>query len=151
MTIIRNALAFALAWLGAYTASVAFYTHQILAGYADLGLSIPAADAFATFKDNFLGQLQSPDSPSWGMILAVALLIAFLVAAGVKRLVKPLAPVAYPVAGAAALGGLLALIESQFPGVGAIGGARTALGVGLQMLAGLLGGLIFTIVSIRGR
>ena len=151
MTIIRTALAFVLAWLVAYTASVAFYTRQVLAGYADLGLSIPAADALATFKDNFTGQLQSPDGPSWGMILAVAMLIAFLVAAGVKRVVKPLAPVAYPVAGAAALGGLLALIESQFPGVGAIGGARTALGVGLQMLAGLLGGVVFAIVSGRGR
>jgi hypothetical protein len=150
MTFFRIGIAFILAWLVAYTASVAFYTRQILAGYAELGLSIPFADAFSTFRDNFAGQLQSPDGPSWGIIVAVALAVAFLVAAGVKRIIRPLASVAYPVAGAAAIGGILALIESQFPGVGAIGGARTALGVALQMSAGLIGGVVFSIVANRG-
>jgi hypothetical protein len=79
------------------------------------------------------------------------LLVGFLVAAGLKRILTPLAPVAYPIAGAAAVVAAIWLIENVVAGggVGAIGGARDALGMALQGLAGLAGGTVFA--ALRGR
>ena len=141
---VRILIGFILSWLVAYAASVGFYTQQVLGGYKDLGLEISLSKGFATYTDNFIGQLSGV---SFGAMFLIALAIAFLVAALLKRALKPLAPIAYPVAGAAGIGGLLALIETLYPGVGVFGGARTAVGFGLQMVAGLFGGIVFSLFA----
>ena len=60
-------------------------------------------------------------------------------------ILKPLAPIAYPVAGAAAMFTAVYLIENVVVGggTGALGGARDGVGMALQAVAGLLGGITF--------
>jgi len=86
----------------------------------------------------------------YGAIIAIALLFGFVVAFGVKRILKPLAPIAYPTAGAAALLVMLILVEQQLGGgAGVIGGARDAFGLALQCLAGFIGGGLFAVLRPR--
>lgn len=138
----RHALAFIAGVAAAYVLSATFYTQQILAKQAMIGAAYTPAQQFQTYAMNFLGL-----APSFGVVLAIALLIGFVIAAGVKRVLAPLAPVAYPIAGGAAVFAALQLIENFVGGgqVGAIGGARDALGLGLQVVAGVVGGAVFAL------
>ncbi|NOX82566.1 MAG: hypothetical protein GXP06_06200 [Alphaproteobacteria bacterium] len=140
MQIIKLAAAYIAAVITAYTAAAGFYTQQVLAKQAEIGAIYTPSQQAQTYFENFIGLV-----PAYGLMVAIALLVGFVVAAGVKRIVVPLAPIAYPLAGAAAMWTLIWAIETFVAGggVGAIGGARDALGVGLQMLAGAAGGAVF--------
>ena len=151
MTIIRAVVGFAVAWLVSFSLSAGFYTQQVLAGYGDLGLDVSAKTAWTTFTENFAGLLTGYESASWGQILAVALMVAFAVAFAVKRIVRPLAAVAYPIAGALGVASVILIIESVFDNAGVFGGARGAFGVALQALAGLAGGVAFAATLSVGR
>jgi hypothetical protein len=128
-----------------YGAAAVFYTQQILAKQAAIGAVYTPAQQAETYLANILG-LQI-----YGAVLAVALLIGFIVAAIVKRILKPLAPIAYPLAGAAAVVAAIYFIENTAAagGAGAIGGARDALGLALQGLAGAFGGFVFALIAVR--
>ncbi|MGP1351780.1 MAG: hypothetical protein ACTS1Z_00515 [Parasphingopyxis sp.] len=76
------------------------------------------------------------------VIISVALLLGFLIAMLVKRLLPGLSRAAFPVAGAAAIGATLGLMYLQFQTV-PISGARSTLGFLSQVLAGGIGGWIF--------
>lgn len=76
------------------------------------------------------------------VIILIALLLGFTIAALVKRFLPSLASVAYPIAGAAALGMVLGLMYLQFQTV-PISGARSTLGFAAQVIAGGIGGWIF--------
>lgn len=78
----------------------------------------------------------------YAIIIAVGFLIAFLIAAVLKRFLPSLAGVAYPIAGAAAIGVALGLMYMNFQTV-PISGARGTFGFIAQMLAGALGGWVF--------
>lgn len=80
------------------------------------------------------------------VIIAVSFLIAFLIAALLKRFLPRLADVAYPIAGAAAIGAALGLMYMTFQTV-PISGARSTFGFLAQMAAGGLGGWIFGRIS----
>jgi len=142
MRILRMAAAYVAAVITAFTAGSAFYTQQVLAKQAEIGAVYTPAQQAQTYLENFIGL-----APAYGLMLAIALLIGFIVAAGVKRILTPLAPIAYPLAGAAAVFTLIWAIETFVAsgGVGAIGGARDAMGVALQMLAGCFGGIVFAV------
>ena len=146
MRILRMAAAYIAGVATAFTLGSVFYTQQVLAKQAEIGVVFTAEQQRDAYLANLIGL-----APAYGMMLAVALLIGFAVAAGVKRVLKPLAPIAYPVAGAAAVFTLIWSIETFVAGggVGAIGGARDAFGMGLQMLAGAAGGTVFAFA--RGR
>jgi predicted Co/Zn/Cd cation transporter (cation efflux family) len=122
-----------------YVAATAFYTQQVIAKQAAIGAIYSTSQQIDTFTQNFTGLW------IFGAMIAIALLVGFIVAYFVKRLVKPLAPVAYPAAGAAAMLVMLTLIEQQLGGgAGVIGGARDAIGLALQALAGFIGGAVFS-------
>ncbi|MEO1241642.1 MAG: hypothetical protein AAFX54_07005 [Pseudomonadota bacterium] len=142
MSIFRLGAAFIASSAITYTLASAFYTQQVLAKQAAIGAVYTAGQQAATYFDNFLGL-----APAYGAVLTAALLIGFVVAAFVKRVLKPLAPVAYPVAGAAAVFTAIWSIENLVAGggVGAMGGARDGLGVALQCLAGGIGGSVFAV------
>lgn len=76
------------------------------------------------------------------VIIAIALLLGFLIAALVKRFLPGLSRYAYPVAGAAAIGATLGLMYMQFQTV-PISGARSTMGFLSQVVAGGIGGWIF--------
>ncbi len=141
---IKTAIAYLLSVAATYVLSVAFYTQQVIAKMVAVGAVYSGQQQFNTFVDNFTGL--------WllAAMIAVALLVAFVVAFFVKRLLKPLAPIAYPVAGGAAILLMLYLIEQQLGGgAGVIGGARDATGLALQTLAGFLGGAVFAFMRPR--
>lgn len=144
MQIGRMVAAFIGAWIVAYILAVGFYTQQTLAQHASIGAFYTVAQQAQTLGQNLIG-LQV-----YGVVIAIALAIGFAVAAGVKRVLKPLAPIAYPVAGAAAMFVMIVLVEQQLGGgAGVLGGARGVVGVSLQMLAGLVGGLVFSFARAR--
>jgi hypothetical protein len=145
MRILRIAGAYVAAAATTYVAAAAFYTQQIIAKQAAIGMVYTPGQQAGTYLANFTGLWL------YGSMLAVGLLIGFAVAAGVKRVLKPLAPIAYPAAGAAAVLTVIMLIEAQRGGgAGVIGGARDAPGMALQALAGALGGLVFALAKGRG-
>ncbi len=76
------------------------------------------------------------------VIIAVSFLIAFLIAALLKRFLPRLANIAYPIAGAAAIGAALGLMYLTFQTI-PISGARSTFGFLAQMAAGGLGGWVF--------
>ncbi len=76
------------------------------------------------------------------VIILIALLLGFLIAALVKRLLPGLSRFAYPVAGAAAIAATLGAMYLVFQTV-PISGARSTLGFLSQVIAGGFGGWIF--------
>lgn len=144
MRILRFLAAFIASTATTYVLASIFYTQRTLAAQSEaIGRNLyTPAQQVETYIDNLVGL-----APSYGLILTIALMIGFLVAAAVKRILIPLAPVAYPVAGGAAVFTAIWLIENLVAGggVGAIGGARDALGMSLQVLAGVLGGAVFAL------
>lgn len=76
-------------------------------------------------------------------------LVAYLAGLLVHRLVGFGRPVIFAVAGAVAMLVMLVAMKQAFFGVQMIAGARDAGGLGLQMLAGLIGGLGFAWVTRR--
>ncbi len=129
-----------------YALAVVFLTQQVIAKRAAIGAVYTADQQIATFFDNLLGL-----APAFGVVVTIALLLGFVIAAGVKRILKPLAPVAYPIGGAAAVYTAIYLIENTIAsgGVGALEGARGLTGMGLQSFAGFIGGFVFAVM--RGR
>jgi len=141
---IKTAIAYLLSVIAAYLLSVAFYTQQVIAKMQAVGAVYSGQQQINTFVDNLTGLWQLAS------MIAVALMIAFVVAFFVKRVLKPLAPIAYPAAGGAAILLMLYLIEQQLGGgAGVIGGARDATGLALQTLAGFLGGAVFAFMRPR--
>lgn len=148
MAFVRILAGFLAALVVGYLLSAAFLTSQTLSAYPGFKMTLAA---FAeTFGMNVTGL--AAGSP-FVAILAACFAICFLVAAGLKRILKPLAPVAYVLAGATALPTLFYLVETVMlgGGVGAFFGARDPLDLALQALAGAVGGLLFTIIAVPGR
>ena len=81
-------------------------------------------------------------------IIVIGFLIAFPIAAGLKRLLPGLAGIASPLAGAAAIGSALGLMLLCF-GIVPISGARSTLGFATQLLAGAIGGYVFALLAVR--
>lgn len=146
MAIVRILAGLAGAVGAGFLLSAAFLTQQTLSAYP--GFEVTAASFAETYGMNVAGL--STGSPFIG-ILAACFGIGFAVAAVLKRLIKPLAPVAYVIAGAAALPALFYLVENVMlgGGVGAFFGARDPAGLALQALAGAAGGLVFTLIAVR--
>lgn len=149
MRIIRQALAFVGSAAVTFALATGFYTHLVLEKRAAIGLEFTPAQKFSNYLDNLVG-FSIGTVPSYGMILVIALLIGFVVAAVVKRILVPLAPIAYPTAGAAAIFVMLWAVETFIAkGSGAFEGASGPLGIGLQCFAGFIGGVVFALT--RGR
>ncbi len=145
MRIIRLGIAFVGAGLVTFVLATLFYTQQVLAKRAAIGLEFTPAQKFSNYLDNLAG-FAIGTVPSYGMILVIALLIGFIVAAGVKRVLVPLAPIAYPVAGAASIFVMLWAVETFVAkGSGAFEGASGPIGIALQCFAGFVGGAVFAL------
>ena len=149
MRVIRYVVAFAVAIAVTYVAAAIFYTQLVVAELGSIGVAVPFGDRIAATLDDIRG-LADPvggfTQPSYALVVIVALIVAFLVAMVVKRLVKPLAPVAYPIAGAAAIGVALYLANGSQGGIPVMAGAREWGGFVLQMVAGLIGGVVFAML-----
>lgn len=76
------------------------------------------------------------------MIILIGFVIAFAIAAVLKRVLPRLSGIAYPLAGAVAIGTALGLMYVQFETV-PISGARSTAGFVAQMICGALGGWVY--------
>ena len=135
--------------IGAFLASIVttfllasfFHTETVLAQLAGIGAEIPLTAHLRTIIADMRGFALTVGM--FPVIIAVTLLLGFSVAAILKRVITPLAPIAYPLAGASAIGVMLWIMSHNFD-ITPIAGARGAIGFSLQMLAGAVGGLVFT-------
>lgn len=84
------------------------------------------------------------------VIILVSFLIAFGIAAILKRFLPRLSTIAYPIAGAAAIGTALGLMYVTFQTV-PISGARSTLGFLSQVIAGGFGGWVYGKLLMRGQ
>lgn len=148
----RVILAFLAAAIVTFVISGGFYTQQVLAEQAAIGATYTPPQTVEAYWRNYLGLLGG-SMPSFAMITTIAMAIGFAVAAPLKRVLKPLAPVAYPIAGAASLTGVIWIIENAIGGggVGAIGGARGVIGMALQGVAGAAGGFVFDLMRPKDK
>jgi hypothetical protein len=128
-------------WIGALIiASLGTY---VVAVIANAQFVIGAHDVPVSLSDRL--NMTAFDVSNMGLylvIILIALLLGFAIAALVKRFLPSLAGVAYPIAGAAALGMVLGLMCMQFQTI-PISGARGTFGFASQVIAGGIGGWIF--------
>ncbi len=132
-----------------FVVAAGFITLRIIADQAAVGADYGSADWLQAYWMNLSGL-----APLYGVVVAVALAIGFLVAAVLKRVLRPLAPIAYPLAGAAAVVALIWIVNNYAapPGVGgAIPGARSPLELALQAVAGAIGGIAFEYFRPKAR
>jgi len=135
-------------WLAAVLTTVIvgvfLQTQNVLARLGNIGADIGFAERISmTLYDlRYLGSL-------YVIFVSMALAAAFLVGGLVFRFTKFGRPLIYTVAGATALLVMLFGMKQAFFDIHMIAGARDALGIAMQMLAGAVGGFVFARVSRR--
>lgn len=122
--------------------AVALQTQIVIAGLNDLGANISLTQSLSmTAYDIFY--LGKP----YGLFVLIALFAAFLMSGIVYRIAKFKRPVIYAVAGGMAIFVMLFAMKQAFFGVHLIAGASDGLGIGLQIISGVIGGLLFARLS----
>jgi len=140
----RKFASWVLAILTTAILGVIFQTQNVIARLGNIGGDIGIADrlSMTAYDVTHLGTLYAP-------FIAIAFFIAFLAGGLVYRFAKAGRPLIYAVAGGVAILVMLFAMKGQFFDIHIIAGARDAFGIGFQMLAGALGGLVFAKTSHR--
>ncbi|WP_421861259.1 hypothetical protein [Parvibaculum sp.] len=141
MGIARVVLGFVLAVIVATVLGSIAHTQFVLAGLSGLGIEIPVSDRLSTTLQDIAGM-----GPMFGLIIAIAFLIAIPAAVFVYRLAATQRYLVFGVAGAVALGVALVAMGIVFD-ITPIAGARNMMGFIAQMIAGAVGGLTFARVT----
>ena len=144
MRAIRQIAGFVVAVAVTAVGSSALSSHFVMRGLEDLGVAIPLGDRLAMYWHDVLGM-----SPIAGLVAGVGFLIALPVAALIIRFLPALRTLGYVLAGAAAMGAALLLMQSVL-GMMPMAGARTAGGLAAQAVAGALGGYVFARLTRGG-
>ena len=140
---LRIVLAFGGSVRVALVIAAAAHTQFVLAGLTGLGVEVPVGVRIATTARDIVGL-----APSYGAIIAIGFLIAFAIAAVVRRYTTVLSPLAFPIAGAVAIAAALVLMNLAFPGT-PLAGARSTVGIAAQVIAGAMGGWAFAQLARR--
>lgn len=137
----RTLLGFVAAALTAYVAASILNTQFVIGAHTLGGTPVPTsvADRLSMTGADIL------NTGLYLVIIAVGFAIAFVVASLLKRVLPGLASVAYPIAGATAIGVALGLMYLNFQTV-PLSGARGTFGFTAQMLAGAFGGWVFSLI-----
>jgi hypothetical protein len=128
--------AFLVSWLLTFTLASLFHSQYVVNQLVNVGVVIGLVDRISLTLDDWLGLL-----PTYGAIIAVALVIAFGVAAKLSKKLQKYTLGLYVVAGSCAFVVVLVAIESIMH-IHIIAGAR-GWGFYLQLLAGAVGGFVF--------
>lgn len=121
----------------------------ILANIFNSQFVINAHNVPVSFADRFnMTMFDLSNMYLYLVIILVSFLIAFGIAALLKRFLPKLSTVAYPIAGAAAIATALGLMYITFQTV-PISGARSTLGFLSQVLAGGVGGWVYGKILTR--
>ncbi|MBL4853842.1 MAG: hypothetical protein JKY25_06335 [Robiginitomaculum sp.] len=142
--IIKTGLVFILSVVIATLVATLFSTQFVIAGLTGAGaeISLGVRLDMTLYDLSYLG-------PLYGIFIFIGLTIAFPVAALVHRFAKTKRAVIYVVAGMACFVVMLYLMQAVFFGVPIIAGARSAMGLGFQALAGGLAGYVFARLTKR--
>jgi hypothetical protein len=133
-------------WLAAVLTTVVlgvfFQTQNVLARLGDIGAEVGLIErvSMTLYDLRYLGSL-------YIIFVSMALAIAFLVGGLLFRVTKFGRAIIYSVAGAVGLLTMLFGMKQAFFDIHMIAGARDAFGISLQMLAGAVGGFVFSKVS----
>ena len=121
---------------------VTFQTQNVLGRLNNIGADVSLSEriSMTVYDIQHLGSL-------YIIFVSIALAVAFLLGSLVYRFVKFGRAIIFMVAGGAAILVMLFAMKVQFFDVHIIAGARDGLGLGLQMLAGAIGGLIFAVMT----
>jgi len=137
--VLRFLAAFSAGGISAYILGTALNTQFVLAGH-----NVPVS-----FGDRLnMTMFDISNMLLYLAMILVGFLIAFGIAALLKRQLPKLSAAAYPIAGAAALGVILGAMYLTFQTV-PISGARSTFGFLSQMLAGGVGGWVFARILDR--
>ena len=134
---VRTLGAFLAAVLVTYVVAATAATQSVMGRLSDLGAPVTMAVRAESTWHDLLGM-----ATSYLPILAVALLIAFPVAALVVRFMPGWRAVGYPLAGAVAVLAVHIILE-QLLMITPVAATRTLAGLGVQVLCGALGGWVF--------
>ena len=146
MAAIRIIFGFVASAAVAFALASFFHTQMVIDALGHSGAVVPIDKRIAMTGSDLVGL-----APQFGAVVAIGLAVGFLIAAGLRRVLKPLAPIAYPLAGAAAIAVALTAMGMAFDGITPIAGARTPFGFALQCLAGGIGGLVFARIAVRSK
>ncbi|MFT4728962.1 MAG: hypothetical protein ACI9UN_003475 [Granulosicoccus sp.] len=132
----KLSISFALSVVVAYTLASVAHTQQVLSGLLQLGVHIPIADRIAMIAGDWIGLYL------YMVVIAIGLLIAFSVMGLLRRVLPVPRALLYGFGGALAM--LVILVSMRELGsLTLIAGARGALGLFLQCVAGAIGGVVF--------
>ena len=134
--LIKLFISFALSVLLTYTLASLAHSQQVLSGLLQLGVVIPMADRIAMSAGDWVGLYL------YLAVIAIGLLIAFCVMALLRRVLPVPGVPHYAVGGALAMFVILFSMR-ELGSLTPIAGARGALGMSLQCLAGAIGGALF--------
>ncbi|MEM1192879.1 MAG: hypothetical protein AAGH42_05750 [Pseudomonadota bacterium] len=144
MAAVRFLVAFVLATLTTFLLASIFQSQQVIGRLRKIGAEVSLGEQLTMTVDDIVGFATRSDiGLSFPVIIAAGLFVGFAIAEILRRIIRPLAPVAFIIAGAAAMGVMMVAMYTVFQ-ASPIAGARGAIGVTLQMLAGAVGGWIFT-------
>ena len=141
-------LRFLIGWIfGAVTTAavgVALQTQNVIARLNDIGANISLGQrlSMTVYDLAYLGSL-------YIVFVALGTLVAYLVGLLVYRVAGFGRPIVFAVAGAIAILAMLMFMKQAFFGIHLIAGARDGLGIGMQMAAGAIGGLVFAALTAR--
>lgn len=118
-------------------AACIFQTQMVLASLSDLDIDVMLSDrVYMTWQD-LLGLL-----PSYGIIICIGLALGFGIAKLLRHYTSLQSFGLYALAGATVMAVILLAMQPVL-GVTLLAGARSVMGILLQILAGLLGGICF--------
>ncbi|MDO6565669.1 hypothetical protein Q4561_01230 [Alteromonas sp. 1_MG-2023] len=139
------------AWLATFLVASGLHTFQVLKALSNLGVAILPSEWLSTALKDVVGLL-----PTYGIIIAVALLLAFGVVTIIRKyaikhdITKPRFITLTSVAGASSIA--VALLAMQpILNVTLIAGARGYDGFLLQCFSGLFGGFIYGLLRVTSR
>ena len=122
-----------------------WFVQQAWLEAAAISGSVPDAQLTVTDRLSWMAHDVVGLQPLYGALTAVALLIAFL-ASGLLARFTGLRTIVYTVSGAVAIFVMFTIMKSQLGTVGVFG-ARGTMGLGAQVIAGLIAGLVFALAS----
>ena len=140
---VKNTVALVVAAIVTYILAVTAATQSVIASLKDMGVSVSLADRLGTTLADLSGMFAL-----FMPLLAIALLLGFLVAAGIIRWQPDWRRFGYPLAGFAAVL-VMHLLVTTTTGVHPIAATRSVPGLVLQGLAGAAGGYVFYLVISR--
>ncbi len=133
----RFVLRYLVATLLCFTLASIAHSQMVLWGLQQQAIVIPPFERLQMTLSDWWGLL-----PTYGSVIAVGLLIALLVATWLSRKTGPWGGLVFGLAGAVALLSIL-LAMQPIMDITLIAGARSHMGLLLQVSAGFIGGLVF--------